>query len=36
LGAFAAKPRVQLLRDLGPAIAPLTSFPVLQGLETRT
>jgi O-acetylhomoserine (thiol)-lyase len=33
-GAFAAKLRVQLLRDLGPAIAPFTSFLVLQGLET--
>jgi O-acetylhomoserine (thiol)-lyase len=33
-GAFVAKLRVQLLRDLGPAIAPLTSFLLLQGLET--
>ncbi len=33
-GAFAAKLRVQLLRDLGPAIAPFTSVLVLQGLET--
>ncbi|HEX5993729.1 MAG TPA: bifunctional o-acetylhomoserine/o-acetylserine sulfhydrylase [Jiangellales bacterium] len=33
-GAFAAKLRVQLLRDIGPAIAPLTSFLLLQGLET--
>ncbi len=33
-GAFAAKLRVQLLRDLGPAIAPFTSFLILQGLET--
>ena len=33
-GAFAAKLRVQLLRDLGPAIAPFTSFLLLQGLET--
>jgi O-acetylhomoserine (thiol)-lyase len=33
-GAFAAKLRVQLLRDIGPAIAPFTSFLVLQGLET--
>ena len=32
--AFAVKLRVQLLRDLGPAIAPLNSFLVLQGLET--
>ncbi|GLY66785.1 bifunctional o-acetylhomoserine/o-acetylserine sulfhydrylase [Amycolatopsis taiwanensis] len=33
-GAFAAKLRVQLLRDTGAAIAPLTSFLVLQGIET--
>lgn len=33
-GAFAAKLRVQLLRDTGAAIAPLTSFLVLQGVET--
>jgi O-acetylhomoserine (thiol)-lyase len=33
-GAFAAKLRVQLLRDTGAAIAPLTSFLILQGLET--
>jgi O-acetylhomoserine (thiol)-lyase len=33
-GAFAAKLRVQLLRDTGGAIAPLTSFLILQGLET--
>ncbi|HZD69742.1 MAG TPA: bifunctional o-acetylhomoserine/o-acetylserine sulfhydrylase [Actinomycetes bacterium] len=33
-GAFATKLRVQLLRDLGPAIAPFTSFLILQGLET--
>ena len=33
-GAFAAKLRVQLLRDLGPAIAPLNSFLIIQGLET--
>lgn len=33
-GAFAAKLRVQLLRDTGPAIAPFTSFLILQGLET--
>ena len=32
--AFAVKLRVQLLRDLGPAVAPLNSFLVLQGLET--
>jgi len=33
-GAFAAKLRVQYLRDTGGAIAPLTSFLVLQGIET--
>lgn len=33
-GAFAAKLRVQLLRDLGPAISPFSSFLLLQGLET--
>ncbi|HEY4452979.1 MAG TPA: bifunctional o-acetylhomoserine/o-acetylserine sulfhydrylase [Pseudonocardiaceae bacterium] len=33
-GAFAAKLRVQLLRDTGGAIAPLNSFLILQGLET--
>ena len=33
-GAFAAKLRVQLLRDTGAAIAPQTSFLVLQGIET--
>jgi O-acetylhomoserine (thiol)-lyase len=33
-GAYAAKLRVQLLRDTGGAIAPLTSFLILQGLET--
>jgi O-acetylhomoserine (thiol)-lyase len=33
-GAFAAKVRVQQLRDTGAAIAPLTSFLVLQGIET--
>lgn len=33
-GAFAAKLRVQLLRDIGPAISPFTSFLLLQGLET--
>ncbi|MEU0940645.1 MULTISPECIES: bifunctional o-acetylhomoserine/o-acetylserine sulfhydrylase [unclassified Embleya] len=33
-GAYAAKLRVQLLRDVGAAIAPLTSFLLLQGLET--
>ncbi|TDQ53092.1 bifunctional o-acetylhomoserine/o-acetylserine sulfhydrylase [Actinorugispora endophytica] len=33
-GAFAAKLRVQLLRDTGAAIAPLNSFLILQGIET--
>ncbi|WP_163569280.1 bifunctional o-acetylhomoserine/o-acetylserine sulfhydrylase [Fodinicola feengrottensis] len=33
-GAFAAKLRVQILRDTGGAIAPLNSFLILQGLET--
>jgi O-acetylhomoserine (thiol)-lyase len=33
-GAYVAKARVQFLRDLGPAIAPFTSFLLLQGLET--
>ncbi|MBE9372927.1 bifunctional o-acetylhomoserine/o-acetylserine sulfhydrylase [Saccharopolyspora sp. HNM0983] len=33
-GAFAAKLRVQLLRDTGAAIAPQTSFLILQGIET--
>ncbi|WP_020670571.1 bifunctional o-acetylhomoserine/o-acetylserine sulfhydrylase [Amycolatopsis nigrescens] len=33
-GAYAAKARVQLLRDTGAAIAPLNSFLILQGIET--
>ena len=33
-GAFIAKARVQLLRDLGSSISPFNSFLVLQGLET--
>ncbi|UVS79117.1 bifunctional o-acetylhomoserine/o-acetylserine sulfhydrylase [Actinokineospora sp. UTMC 2448] len=33
-GAYAAKLRVQWLRDTGAAIAPLSSFLVLQGIET--
>ncbi|WP_200835164.1 PLP-dependent transferase, partial [Parafrankia sp. Ea1.12] len=33
-GSYIAKARVQLLRDLGPAVAPLNSFLFLQGLET--
>ncbi|HEY2206721.1 MAG TPA: bifunctional o-acetylhomoserine/o-acetylserine sulfhydrylase [Pseudonocardia sp.] len=32
--AFLIKLRVQLLRDLGPAIAPLNSFLLIQGIET--
>jgi len=33
-GSYIAKARVHLLRDLGPAIAPLNAFLVLQGIET--
>lgn len=33
-GAFAAKLRVQVLRDTGAAIAPFNSFLILQGIET--
>lgn len=33
-GAFAAKLRVQGLRDLGPALSPFNAFLILQGLET--
>ena len=33
-GSYIAKARVQLLRDLGPAISPFNAFLVLQGLET--
>ena len=33
-GADIAKARVQLLRDIGPAIAPQNAFLLLQGLET--
>jgi O-acetylhomoserine (thiol)-lyase len=33
-GAYAAKLRVQLLRDLGPAISPHSAFLLLQGVET--
>ena len=33
-GAYIAKARVQLLRDLGPAISPFNAFLRLQGLET--
>jgi len=32
--AFILKVRVQLLRDLGPALSPLSAFLLLQGLET--
>lgn len=32
--AFIIKARVQLMRDLGPAISPLNSFLFIQGLET--
>jgi len=32
--AFLIKFRVQLLRDLGPSIAPLNSFLLIQGIET--
>lgn len=32
--AFAFKARLQLLRDLGPAVSPFNSFLFLQGLET--
>jgi O-acetylhomoserine (thiol)-lyase len=33
-GAYVAKARVQLLRDMGPAIAPLNAFLLIQGVET--
>ncbi|MFE9500851.1 bifunctional o-acetylhomoserine/o-acetylserine sulfhydrylase [Streptomyces collinus] len=33
-GAFATKLRVQLLRDIGPALAPHSAFLLLQGVET--
>ena len=33
-GPFVLKARLQYLRDIGPAIAPLNSFLFLQGLET--
>jgi O-acetylhomoserine (thiol)-lyase len=32
--AFIIKARVQLLRDIGPALSPFNSFLLLQGLET--
>lgn len=34
--AFIIKARVQLLRDLGPALSPFNAFLFLQGLETLT
>jgi len=33
-GSYIIKARVQLLRDIGPAISPFNSFLLLQGLET--
>lgn len=33
-GAYIIKARVQLLRDLGPAVSPMNAFLFLQGLET--
>lgn len=33
-GAFAVKLRIQLLRDIGPALAPHSAFLLLQGIET--
>ena len=33
-GAYVLKARVQLLRDLGPAVSPFNAFLFLQGLET--
>jgi len=33
-GAYIAKARVQLLRDLGPALSPMNAFLLLQGIET--
>jgi O-acetylhomoserine (thiol)-lyase len=33
-GAYAIKLRVQLLRDLGPALSPQNAFLLLQGIET--
>jgi len=33
-GAYVLKARVQLLRDLGPAISPFNAFLLLQGIET--
>jgi len=33
-GSYIIKARVQLLRDIGPAISPFNAFQLLQGLET--
>jgi O-acetylhomoserine (thiol)-lyase len=33
-GAYIIKARVQLLRDLGPAVSPFNAFLTLQGIET--
>ena len=33
-GSFIIKARVQLLRDMGPAISPFNSFLLIQGIET--
>src|SRR5690606_7551182 len=33
-GAFAIKPRLQLLRDIGAALSPRSGFLLLQGVET--
>ncbi len=33
-GSYVIKARVQLLRDLGPAISPFNAFLLLQGIET--
>ncbi len=33
-GSYIAKARVQLLRDLGPAVSPFNAFLLLQGIET--
>jgi O-acetylhomoserine (thiol)-lyase len=33
-GSFIIKARVQLLRDLGPAVSPFNAFQFLQGIET--
>ena len=33
-GSYIAKARVQLLRDMGPAVSPFNAFLLLQGIET--